>query len=314
MVMNLKSYVEALQSGEDLMLRQLHTHLATSEYNHFTNTEEEEWRTTLRETAKALIHFFQHHAEPESVHVEEAFEENPIIALGVFEAKRQRERGVQFNTGFSLVKYIHPCFVDMLYTANLPPEGMKQALTIIQHYFDKFELGFCSDWVKHLEEKLHIMSVMDELTGLYNRQGFFTFSQRHFKLGERSKKNMLLLYIDFDGMKEINDRMGSSAGDEALKEVASVLRDTFRESDMIGRIGGDEFAVLCIETTDMVQQTIGKRLQHFLNISNSRRKDHYNLSLSVGMAHYNAEKPASLNDLMAEANKLMHAKKRMKNR
>ena len=102
---------------------------------------------------------------------------------------------------------------------------------------------------KRLEEKLQNMSLVDDLTGLYNRRGFFALSQQQLKIAERTKQKALLFFADLDNMKQINDALGHQEGDNALVEVASVLKETFRKSDIIGRLGGDEFAVLAIDAT-----------------------------------------------------------------
>jgi len=92
---------------------------------------------------------------------------------------------------------------------------------------------------KKAEEELLALSITDPLTGLYNRRGFLTFAQQQLKMAERTMKGLTILFADLDGMKWINDNLGHLEGDKALIETAQVLREIFRESDIIGRIGGD---------------------------------------------------------------------------
>ena len=101
---------------------------------------------------------------------------------------------------------------------------------------------------KSLENKLHELSVTDELTGLLNRRGFNTLAERQLEIADRSKSSIHLIYTDIDNLKWINDNFGHAAGDKALKEVASAL-STLRKSDIVGRLGGDEFAILITDTT-----------------------------------------------------------------
>ncbi|MCX5799650.1 MAG: PAS domain S-box protein, partial [Proteobacteria bacterium] len=89
---------------------------------------------------------------------------------------------------------------------------------------------------KELEEQLQVVSLTDELTVLYNRRGFFTLAQQQMKVAERTKKDMLLFFADLDKMKQINDTLGHQEGDKALIEVAAILKEVFRESDIIGRM------------------------------------------------------------------------------
>jgi len=165
---------------------------------------------------------------------------------------------------------------------------------------------------KQLEDQLRTMSILDELTSLYNRRGFFTLSQQQMKMAERAKKDMLLFFADLDNMKEINDRLGHQEGDKALVEIATVLKETFRESDIIGRMGGDEFAALAIDTTDETREVLTARLQNYLDTHNKLETRNYTLSLSIGIAHYNHENPSSLDELMSRADTLMYEEKRKK--
>ncbi len=118
---------------------------------------------------------------------------------------------------------------------------------------------------KYLEQQLHTMSLTDELTGLYNRRGFFTLAQQQLKVTERTKKDMLLFFVDLDKMKQINDTLGHQEGDKALVEVATILKEVFRESDIIGRMGGDEFAILAIDTADETGEVLINRLHNTLD-------------------------------------------------
>ena len=165
---------------------------------------------------------------------------------------------------------------------------------------------------KHLEEQLHTMSLTDELTGLYNRRGFFTLARQQMKVTERTKKDMLLFFVDLDKMKQINDTLGHQEGDKALVEIATILKEVFRESDIIGRMGGDEFAILSIDTTDETREVLIMRLHNTLDDYNRPEGRNYTLSLSIGIAHYDPEKPSSLDELMAQADTLMYAEKREK--
>jgi diguanylate cyclase (GGDEF)-like protein/PAS domain S-box-containing protein len=164
---------------------------------------------------------------------------------------------------------------------------------------------------KLLEEELHRLSIVDELTGLFNRRGFLTLSEQQLKFAERIKKSIVLLFIDLDHMKWINDTLGHQEGDTALVEIAAILRQTFRQSDIIGRMGGDEFAVLAIDTAHEGRNTAA-RLRDALDSYNKSEARRYKLSLSVGAAHFDPENPSPLDGLIAAADKLMYEEKRTK--
>lgn len=164
---------------------------------------------------------------------------------------------------------------------------------------------------KRLEKKLHVLANTDELTGLYNRRGFFAVAEQQLKTAKRLKREILLLSADLDGLKEINDKFGHQEGDRALIEVATVLKESFRESDVIARIGGDEFVVFQIENIEKSPEILTARLQKKLGLRNDTR-GRYLLSASVGIAHADPESISSIEELLAQADKLMYEKKKQK--
>jgi len=123
---------------------------------------------------------------------------------------------------------------------------------------------------------------------------------------------MQLFFADLDGMKWINDKMGHKEGDNALIEVATVLKDAFRSSDIIARMGGDEFAVLAIDTSKLNPEILTTRLYNQLEALNNKENRKFRSSVSVGCAYYDPEKPSSIEELMAHADKLMYKQKEKK--
>jgi len=165
---------------------------------------------------------------------------------------------------------------------------------------------------KQLEDRLSTMSITDELTGLYNRRGFITLSQQQMAVSRRTKKGMILFFVDLDGLKWINDNLGHEEGDKALIEAASVLKDTFRASDIIARLGGDEFATLAIDMTEKDSEIFTVRLQSLIGTRNKQKNRGYRLSISVGASYYDPEKPRSLEELLLNADQLMYNQKQKK--
>jgi diguanylate cyclase (GGDEF)-like protein len=111
-------------------------------------------------------------------------------------------------------------------------------------------------------------------------------------------------------MKWINDTLGHKAGDGALAETAGILKQTFRESDIIGRMGGDEFAVLAVAAKGETPEVLTARLHENIEAFNKRGPRAYMISLSIGVVRYDPEKPCSLDALMAQADTLMYEEKR----
>ena len=158
-------------------------------------------------------------------------------------------------------------------------------------------------------ERLHNLSLTDELTGLNNRRGFLTLAAKHVKLARRARYSMSLLFMDVDGLKQINDNFGHHAGDAALTVAARLLRDVFRESDVLGRIGGDEFAVLAVNAAEHNMEVVRTRLQSSLDVHNAQSGDAYVLALSVGEIEVRPDAVQSIEELLAEADVAMYANK-----
>ena len=161
-----------------------------------------------------------------------------------------------------------------------------------------------------IQGKLLSLSVIDELTGLYNRRGFLAFAKQQLKLAQRTGKGVLLLFADLDGMKWINDNLGHSAGDAALMETSAILKETFRESDIIARMGGDEFAVIGVEADKETEKVTLERLYENIRSKNAERGRNFQLSLSIGSAYYNPGDPSSLDEMLDQADASMYEQKR----
>ncbi len=166
---------------------------------------------------------------------------------------------------------------------------------------------------KNLEEELRALLITDDLTGLNNRRGFFLLANQQMKLADRTKSEMLLFYADFDDLKWINDTFGHQEGDRAITEVSEIFRKSFRKSDIISRLRGDEFAVLLINATGSdVESIVESRFRAGIDELNARPNRKYAVSLSIGTARYNPKTPCTIDDLLGSADELMYQEKRSK--
>jgi diguanylate cyclase (GGDEF)-like protein/PAS domain S-box-containing protein len=166
---------------------------------------------------------------------------------------------------------------------------------------------------KELEEQLHTLSITDEMTGLLNRRGFITMAEKQLNIAQRSKRKLYFLYADLDNLKKVNDSLGHQAGDELIIKAAHLLNHTFRKSDIIGRLGGDEFSVLQVEIPQEsdIRNTLS-RLQENIAKLNTNPDQNYEFSLSVGTVEYDPASKLTLDDLMRKADKLMYEEKKQK--
>lgn len=161
-------------------------------------------------------------------------------------------------------------------------------------------------------KELETHSVTDDLTGLYNRRGFFTVAAENLKLASRNKTKMFLLFMDMDLLKNINDTFGHHVGDAALIKMAEILRQTFRDSDIKGRMGGDEFAVFPIDSNLAGAEIAIGRLEKNITEFNSANNVPFKLAFSMGVSCFDPEYPSSIEDLIVRADKLMYEQKLQK--
>lgn len=166
--------------------------------------------------------------------------------------------------------------------------------------------------LKKLEDELRSLSLTDALTGLRNRRGFFTLAELQLRLADRRKQGMYMLYADLDNLKRINDTHGHQEGDRALAETARLLQTTYRASDVVSRIGGDEFAVIPVGTVEDDLAVILGRFQSNLAAFNAEGVLAYPLSVSIGVVMYDPLQPLPLGELISKADKLMYEQKRNK--
>jgi PAS domain S-box-containing protein len=152
--MEFNDLISAIENGEDFLLKRLYDYASDAEYTKYTSTKEDDWRMTLRKPSEALINFMKANNQPDTIHVDEEFEKNPIAKFGVLEAKKHRERGVEFTMFLGLTKLVRQAFIDLIYESNLSNDLLKLSLAITHRYFDKFELGFSSEWVRYQNEDL----------------------------------------------------------------------------------------------------------------------------------------------------------------
>lgn len=159
-----------------------------------------------------------------------------------------------------------------------------------------------------VDRELRSLAITDDLTGLHNRRGFLALATQQLKVTRRKGQELLLYFADVDSLKEINDSFGHSEGDLALLHTAKALEQTFRGSDILARIGGDEFAVLALEASRHSQQSILRRFEQNLASVNAG-ECRYILSVSIGVARLSRKHAVSLAELMAQADHAMYAEK-----
>ena len=164
---------------------------------------------------------------------------------------------------------------------------------------------------KQMEAKIVRLSLTDELTGLNNRRGFLLQAEQLLKLVHRVHTHGWIIYIDLDGLKQVNDTLGHDAGDELIVSAAKVLRESFRDSDVVGRIGGDEFVVFATGNSTPaleIQDRIAQNIEHRNRCFPSEPP----LEMSIGVIRCEPHALNSLDDMIHQADAAMYIEKRRK--
>jgi diguanylate cyclase (GGDEF)-like protein len=157
------------------------------------------------------------------------------------------------------------------------------------------------------QEELHRLSLTDELTGIANRRGFLLLAEQARNLVRRRRETSLLLIVDVDGLKQVNDELGHEHGDQLIKETAALLADAFRGCDVVGRWGGDEFVAFLPGSADAgrVRHRLEERVER-----DNRHRTGAPLRISVGTVAVIPTDGRPLVQLLAEADAAMYADKR----
>jgi len=166
---------------------------------------------------------------------------------------------------------------------------------------------------KYAEDELKALLLVDQLTGLHNRRAFIALSEQALKLATRQERDVLMIFIDVDQLKHINDTHGHLVGDRALIDTARVLRESCREADLIARLGGDEFVALMTVDSDQTAELVCERITARVATHNREIDRGYELSLSLGAKRSKAE-GTMLVDLLAQADTALYEQKRGRGR
>jgi len=161
---------------------------------------------------------------------------------------------------------------------------------------------------RHLEAVLWELALVDDLTGLHNRRSFMLLAEQALKEAARARRPTIGLFLDVDGLKVINDTHGHAEGDRALRLIAGALRAACRDSDIIGRLSGDEFAIVLAEAHEL--DGLEGRVR--CRVAQAAEHTDYPLSVSIGVAICQPGEPCTLADLFDRADQAMYAEKAAK--
>lgn len=162
------------------------------------------------------------------------------------------------------------------------------------------------------EKELREMAFKDNLTGLYNRTGFYALVEKQIINAKRAKQPISFFYIDLDKLKYINDTFGHDEGDNAIINTAKILKDALRDCDIISRFGGDEFIVTSIVKRIEDNNRILKRIKEKLESFNQSKLAPYSILLSIGVSYIDHKENRSLEEVIKIADQDMYKQKKKK--
>ncbi|MCQ2528398.1 MAG: GGDEF domain-containing protein [Saccharofermentans sp.] len=179
-------------------------------------------------------------------------------------------------------------------------EGQNKAKKTLQNSLEQFMRD---------NSLLDAISKSDELTGLYNRRGFLDHTQKAIADLQNKGKKTLVCYADMDNLKMVNDKFGHDEGDFALREIAAVLKETFRSTDIIGRLGGDEFIVFAIVGVENCEAIIKKRINEILKRHNENAGKPYPIDMSTGVYEFECSPDIDIYSVLDLADEKLYSEK-----
>lgn len=208
---------------------------------------------------------------------------------------------------------------DYFYYINALTAQLCAAMKILRLIQDKetirLELEETLMQIKEKNLQLDAISKIDELTGVYNRRGFFAQASSVMYSPVRAGKSALIIFADLDSLKIINDKFSHEDGDFAIKSAARILSDSFRSSDIIGRIGGDEFSVLAMVDNsggEDVQSIVRSRIRAATDSFNKTHDKPYIIHMSVGIYAFTCSEDVELSKILAQADTVLYEEKKNK--
>ena len=250
-----------------------------------------------------------------------------LVLLTFIVALRQMEHGVwsifvgagigsRIARGFAPVLLVIPFLIEFARTRvvlkDLVPAQYGEAILTSLAAGLSMVLLLILVWrITSMEREIHDLTLRDELTGLYNMRGFYLLGEQTLRLAQRAELPFSVLFIDLDGLKKINDDLGHNVGSAYLAETGELVMATFRETDVKGRFGGDEF-VVAGQFSMVGIELAASRLKAAAAEANEKNPRKYPLSVSIGWVTLDHPSNESLKELVTRADEAMYREKRSK--
>jgi diguanylate cyclase (GGDEF)-like protein len=198
---------------------------------------------------------------------------------------------------------------------NMSPVSYQIAVTLKSLFMieeqnkAKQNLQASLDQFREDNSRLNAIARFDELTGLYNRRGFLDYAQAEIGNPENRGKRALICFADMDNLKYVNDKFGHDDGDFALREIASILKESFREGDIIGRLGGDEFIVFAMVQVSDYEKNIKDRIASITKQHNEEVNKPYPIDMSTGICEFICGNDIDIHEIIDRADEKLYKEK-----
>ena len=229
------------------------------------------------------------------------------------EIARKRLAPVVMLTGAGTEEVVTQAFqegaVGYLPKSSLAREKLKNTIDVALDKWARLQQARAD------KEKLERLATLDSLTGLYNRRAILARLRELINLANRYKEDFSLIMLDIDHLKKINDRYGHLTGDEVLEGIATLIRRNIRDTDIVGRYGGEEFIMVLPKTTLALSWIVAERLRS--TIEKAQMKDSaghvFSITVSQGLAGW--ERGEDATSLVSRADEALYkAKEKGRNR
>ncbi|WP_148861030.1 sensor domain-containing diguanylate cyclase [Marinobacter fonticola] len=222
---------------------------------------------------------------------------DPVGAIGLYWARRHKPSANEIFLMETLANSTAVAMENVRMHAEFEERVKQRTKALVREIRER----------KRAEEAVRQMAISDSLTGLLNRRGFFLQAQKQYELACRNASPSILIFADLDGLKVVNDSHGHRDGDQMLVDAGAVLKAVLRQSDVVARVGGDEFVVFSMECEQ--PEIIVKRIQDAVERFNTDNRRRYELALSVGVVVCDPDETVSLEKLMELADEAMYQDK-----
>lgn len=240
------------------------------------------------------------------------------VPIEVTDSNRRCKPENLFDTAFFADKPSHSVFMHSISFGNeqlgvilfsAQPSNYYLVNTLVVELGCSIKLCNMFSSQKSIQDQLKELSETDELTRLLNRRGFFDLASQRYELSRVRQKEGILFFADMDGLKRINDTYGHHEGDIAIIAMANILKKVFSSQDIIGRIGGDEFTVLCLDRSYEYITHVKELIAKYTLEYNREVDKPYKLSITLGAFHFPGDTSDSLDTIISKSDKVLYHEK-----